>query len=140
MRDRIAGWWNASQPSPPLTTRAVLSHAGRGVLKFAPLYALAAIWQYASQGAPGAVFALVGGVALLFAVTAGVLGALDRQYAAAVTFGVTIAVLGQLGPFVTDLGAGRGYVASASLALVVVCAVGAVVGYAEVRRLQTADV
>jgi asparagine N-glycosylation enzyme membrane subunit Stt3 len=107
------------------------------VVKLLPLYALAVAWQYASVGTAGVTLVLGGGVALMLALCAGVFGALGRQYVAAVTFGVTIAVLGQLGPFVASLGARRGYVASASLVLVVVCALGAVVGYAEVRRLQT---
>jgi hypothetical protein len=67
----------------------------------------------------------------LLALTAGVLGALDRQYAPAVAFGVTITILGPLGPFVVELGAPRQYVATASLVLVVRCALGTVVGYPE---------
>jgi hypothetical protein len=137
VRDRLARWWHAAEPAPPLSWRDVLAHAGRGVVKLLPLYALAVAWQYTSVGRPGAVLVLGGGVALLLALLAGVLGALERKYVAAVAFGLTIAVLGQLGPFVVGLGAPRGYVASASLALVVVCALGSVVGYAEVRRLQT---
>ncbi|AEN04694.1 hypothetical protein Halar_0929 [halophilic archaeon DL31] len=54
--------------------------------------------------------------------------------------GVTITILGPLGPFVVELGAPRQYVATASLVLVVRCALGTVVGYAEVGRLQTAGV
>jgi hypothetical protein len=116
---------------------AVLAHASRGVVKLFPLYAVVAGWQYASVGEAGGGLALGGGVALLLALLAGIFGGVNRTYSAAVAFGVTIAVLGQLGPFVTGLGAPRPYVATASLALVVACGLGAVVGYAEVRRLQT---
>lgn len=140
MRDRLARWWHAPEPSPPLSLGPVLAHAARGVARLLPLFALVVAWQYASVGRAGAVFALGGGVALLLALLAGVLGALERQYVAAVAFGLTVAVLGQLGPFVVGLGASRQYVATASLALVVGCAVGAVGGYAEVRRLQTSGV
>jgi len=137
VRDRLGRWWDASEPSPPLSWADVLTHASRGVVKLLPLYALVVLWQYLGVGEAGAVLVLGGGVALLLAVLAGVFGALHRKYAAAVVFGVTIAVLGQLGPFVAGLGAPRQYVATASLVLVVVCGVGAIVGYAEVRRLQT---
>lgn len=118
----------------------VCRHVSRGVVKLLPVYALVGGWQYVAVGPAGVVFVLGSGVALLLALLAGILGALTRQYVAAVTFGLTIAVLGQLGPFVTGLGAGRGYVATASLVTVVVCGLGAVLGYAEVRRLQTTAV
>lgn len=140
MFDRLSQWWHAPEPSPPLSPTAMVRHGSRGLVKLLPLYGLVVVWQYTLTGRPGVVLALGGGVALLLAVSAGVLGALERKYRAAVAFGLTIAVLGQLGPFVTELGGLPEYVATASLVLVVVCALGAILGYAEVRRLQTTAV
>ena len=120
-----------------MSTRAVLSHAGRGVLKLLPVFFAVLIWQFAAVERPGAVMTLGGGVGVLTAFVAGVLGGLDHRYWAAVAFGMTLAVLGRLGPFVARLGASEGYVRTAALVLVVAAGCSAVVGYAEVRRLQT---
>lgn len=140
MIDRFRRWWRAPEPTVPLSARAVLVHAGRGALKLLPVYLAVVGWQYVAIGVPGAAMALGGGVALAAAFVAGVLGSLDRKYRAAVAFGLTIAVLGRLGPAVVGLGAGATYVRRAALALVVVAGASAVVGYAEVRRLQTTPV
>lgn len=137
MIDRLAQWWRAPEPAVPLSARAVLAHAGRGVVKLLPAYLAVVAWQYVAFGWPGAATALGGGVALLAAFVAGVLGSLDAKYRAAVAFGVTIAVLGRLGPFVAGMGADVDYVRAAALVLVVAAGASAVVGYAEVRRLQT---
>lgn len=80
---------------------------------------------------------LGGGVGILTAFVAGVVGGLDYQYRAALCFGHRLAVLGRLEPFVTRLGAGEGYVLTAALVLLIAAGCSAVVGYAEVRRLQT---
>lgn len=140
MYDRLRRWWGAAEPEPPLTVRAVLTHAGRGVVKLLAPYLAVVGWQYATVGVPGAVLVLGGGVGMLTAFVAGVLGSLDYQYRAAVAFGITLAVLGRLGPVVVGLGAAESYVATASLVLVIVAGCSAVVGYAEVRRLQTSAV
>lgn len=137
MFDRLRRWWAAPEPEVPLSTRAVLSHAGRGVLKLLPVFLAVLVWQYAAAGRPGTVMVLGGGVGVLTAFVAGVLGSLDRRYSAAVAFGATLAVLGRLGPLVVRLGATEGYVRTAALVLVVAAGCSAVVGYAEVRRLQT---
>lgn len=137
MIDRFRRWWRAPEPEVPLSARAVFAHAGRGALKLLPVYLAVVGWQYVAAGLSGVVLALGGGVALTTAFVAGVLGSLDRQYRAAVAFGVTIAILGRLGPFVVGMGAAPTYVRRGALALVVAAGASAVVGYAEVRRLQT---
>ena len=137
MLDGLVQWWRAPEPEVPLSAQAVLAHAGRGVVKLLPVYLAVVTWQYAAFGWPGAATALGGGVALLSAFAAGVLGSLDATYRAAVAFGVTIAVLGRLGPFVAGMGADVDYVRAAALVLLVAAGGSAVVGYAEVRRLQT---
>ncbi|GAB7094351.1 hypothetical protein JCM30237_15030 [Halolamina litorea] len=137
MIDRLEEWWAAPAPSLPLSARDVLSHAGRDITKGLPLYLAVAGWQYVTVGVPGATLVLGAGVALLTAFVAGVLGALDHQYRAAVAFGVTIAVVGQLGPYVDGLGASEGYVRTAALVVLVAAGLSAVVGYAEVRRLES---
>lgn len=137
MFDSVGRWWAAPEPELPLSTGAVLAHAGRGAVKLLPIFLAVVAWQYLAVGLPGAVMALGGGAGVLTAFVAGVLGSLDHQYRAAVAFGLTLAVLGRLGPFVAGRGAGEGYVRTAALVLVVVAGCSAVVGYAEVRRLQT---
>lgn len=136
MFDALADWWNAPEPSPPLTVSEVLPHVARGVVRLSPVVLLVGLWRYVAAGVPELLFVLAGGVALTAALVAGVLGGLRRQYLAALAFVVVIAVLGQTGPFVVGLGAAEGVVATGSLALVVLSAISAVVGYAEVRRLQ----
>lgn len=140
MRDRLQQWWRAPEPEPPLSATAVLAHAGRGAAKLLPLFLVVVGWQYVSVGLPGAVLTVGGGVAVVTAFVAGVLGSLDYRYRAAVAFGVTLAVVGQLGPFVAEMGASDGYIQWAALVLLVVAGGSAVVGYAEVRRLQTTAV
>jgi hypothetical protein len=135
--DRLRRWWAAPEPAVPLSPRAVLVHAGRGVLKLLPVFLAVVGWQYVTVGVPGAAMAIGGGVGILTAFVAGVVGGLDHQYRAALCFGLTLAVLGRLGPFVTGLGAAAGYVRTGALVLVVAAGCSAVVGYAEVRRLQT---
>jgi hypothetical protein len=135
--DRVRRWWEAPEPEVPLSARAVLSHAGRGVVKLLPVFLALVASQYVSLGVSGAAMALGGGVGIATAFVAGVLGGLDHQYRAALAFGATLAVLGRLGPFVTRLGAAEGYVRTAALVLVVAAGCSAVVGYGEVRRLQT---
>lgn len=137
MFDRLRRWWTAPAPEVPLSARAVLAHAGRGALKLLPLYLAVVAWQFVAIGRPGGVMALGGGVAVVTAFVAGVSGALDYQYRAAVAFGVTLAVVGQLGPFVAGIGAGEEYVRTAALALLVAAGCSSILGYAEVRRLQT---
>lgn len=139
MRDKLRQWWSAPEPEPPLSATDVFTHAGRGGVKLLPLFLAVVGWQYVSVGLPGAVLVLGGAIGVVTAFVAGVLGSLGYQYRAAVAFGVTLAVLGRLGPFVAGMGASEGYVQTAALVLLVVAGCGAVVGYAEVRRLQTSS-
>jgi hypothetical protein len=115
----------------------VLSHAGRSALKLLLVVLAIVGWQHVTVGVPGAAMALGGGVGIPTAFVAGIVGGLDHQYRAGLCFGLTLAVLGRLGPFVTRLGAGEGDVRTAALVLVIAAGCSAVVGYAEVRRLQT---
>lgn len=140
MRDKLRGWWEAPEPESPLSATAVVRHAGRSVVQFLPFGLAVAVWQYVQVGPPGAALVLGGAVSVLTAFVAGVLGGLDARYRAAVAFGVTVAVIGQLGPFVSGMGASEGYVQAGALVLLIAAGCAAVVGYAEVRRLQTRSV
>ncbi len=107
------------------------------MLKLLPVFLAIVGWQYATVDVPGAAMVLGGGGGILTVFVAGVVGGLDHQYRAALAFGLTLAVLGRLGSFVTPLGAAEAYVRTAALVLVVAAGCSAVVGSAEVRRLQT---
>lgn len=140
MRERVRRWYVAPEPEPPLSATKVLRHAARDAVKLLPVLLVVAGWQYLWVGTPGVVLVLGGAVGVSTAFVAGVLGGLDAKYRAAVAFGVTIAVVGRLGPFVAGMGASEGYVQAAALVLLVSAGFGAVIGYAEVQRLRSGPV